>query len=150
MKINMSAVNKVKKYFPQVTKVIDSNKSVTVSVNKSDVKSGRRNEPGSCALAKACIREFHADGALINIGFSYVIRGKTAFRFKTSNTVAREIVSFDRHSDFATGKDYRLQKVSPSNRLGCHSGPSGPKKGHKTTQPKPIMHRTVRIRKATR
>jgi hypothetical protein len=150
MKHHMSAVSKVRKYFPKVTKVVDSNESVTVSVNKSDVKSGRRNEPGSCALAKACIREFRADGALINIGFSYVIRGKTAVRFKTSNTVAREIVSFDRHSDFAPGKDYRLQKVSPANRLGSRSPkPTGPKKS-KSTQQKPILHRTVRIRKATR
>ena len=30
-----------------------------------------------------------------------------------------EIVSFDRHKDFAPGKNYRLMPISPANRLGA-------------------------------
>jgi hypothetical protein len=146
-----SVVSRVRKYFPNVTQVVDATDSITVSVQKSDVKSGRRNQPGSCALAQACVREYKADGALINIGFSYIIKGETATRYKTSVSVGREITSFDRHHDFATGNDYMLSKVSPASRLDRkRPGHSGPKGNHLTTAPKPTVHRTVRIRKATR
>lgn len=150
MKNSQHILNKLQRHFPNVTKVVDAKDSIAVSVKKGDVAAGRRNQPGSCALAKACVREFKADGALINIGFSYIIKDDLAVRYKTSVAVGREITSFDRHHDFAEGADYLLSKVSPASRLGVHrSGPSGPKKGHQRSQPKPTVHRTVRIRKAT-
>lgn len=150
MKNSKQIINKMQRCFPNVTKVIDAKHSIAVSVNEQDVKAGRRNQPGSCALAKACVREFKADGALINIGYSYIIKGDTAVRFKTSTTVGREITSFDRHHDFATGTDYLLCKISKGNELGARPPrPPGPKKGHLRSQPKPTIHRTVRIRKAT-
>src|SRR5258707_9381550 len=99
------AVSRIKKHFPEVTKVIDARNSIAVHVKKQDVTKGRRNQPGSCALAQACVREFHADGALINIAYSYIITGKLATRYKTSVAVGREITSFDRHHDFAPGAD---------------------------------------------
>lgn len=151
MKHANSAVFRVRKHFPNVTKVVDSGNSVVVSVKASDVSRGRRNQPGQCALAQACMREFKADGALINIGFSYVVRGDTAVRFKTSNTVSREITSFDRHGDFATGKDYLLCKVPKSGRIGRKRTPQSLKTGPKTASAnRPVIHRTVRIRKASR
>ncbi len=150
MKNSKNILNRITKHFPEVIKVVDAKESIAVSVRPNYVATGRRNQPGSCALAKACVREFKADGALINIGFSYVIQGEIATRYKTSVAVGREITSFDRHHDFATGSDYLLQKVSKSARLGARrSGPSGPKKNHKRSQPKPTKHSTVRIRKAT-
>jgi hypothetical protein len=49
-------------------------------------------------------------------------------RYKTSVAVGREITSFDRHHEFATGNDYLLSNVPPSSRLGRpRGGPDGKK-----------------------
>ncbi len=140
----------VRKHFPQVNKVVDANDSIIVSVAKEDSVSGRKNDPKQCALAKACVRG-GADGAIINIGFSYLIKGEVATRYKTSVGVGREITSFDRHQDFAVGRDYVLGKVSPGNRLGYHKGGPSGKPPHKFKKPMPIVHkhRTSRIRVST-
>lgn len=142
----------LQKHFPQVEKVTDARESILVTVTKRDVDGGRRKEPGSCALAKACVRDQHADGALINLSFSYIIRGKVATRYKTSNTVSREIVSFDRHRDFATGINYRLSKVAPGARIGYRSPKSAKRGPHLTTKVPPVAvhlpnHNTVRVRR---
>lgn len=129
-------LGRIQKHFPKVTEVVDATESISVSVKEHDSKSGRRNQPASCALAKACIREEKADGALINIGFSYIIKGKTATRYKTSVGVGREITSFDRHQDFAAGTDYLLSKVPKSSILGRKRTPLSLKKGpHLTSKP---------------
>src|SRR6266550_1073246 len=122
----MSALNVIKKTFPQVEKVIDATKSIKINVTSADSASGRKKDSANCALAKACVREKIADAAIIGIGFSYLIKGKIATRYKTSNSVSREITSFDRHQDFAEGNDYTLSKVGPSARLGKFKGDGGP------------------------
>ena len=108
----------IKQQFPAVTKIIDARRSLTVSVKPIDASSGRKKDPEQCALARACVREKIADAAIIGLGYSYLIRGNHAIRYQTSPGVAREIVSFDRHQDFATGTDYKLLKVSPAHRIG--------------------------------
>lgn len=131
----MSALNMVKKQFPQVKRVIDAKEGIRVTVTKRDSSEGRKKSPEHCALAKACVRELKADGAIINVSKSYIIKGETAMRYTTSEGVAREITSFDRHQDFAPGDDYLLSPVAPSNRLGVkrrvgRSGSHTPKKQH--------------------
>lgn len=149
MKTSKSAVTRVRKYFPQVNKVVDAREGVVVRVKKQDSKLGRKKDPSGCALARACVRECKADGAIINVGYSYIVKGNLATRYKTSATVGREVVSFDRHQDFACGSDYLLSKVSPCNRLGRHKTEKGRKSGPKLTKAqKPTLHRTVRIRTA--
>jgi len=126
----MSALTILKKQFPQVSKVQDSKRTITVNVTPKDTKSGRKKDPNNCALAKACVRSKIADIAIIGISFSYLIKGNKATRYKTLVGVGREITSFDRHQDFAEGLDYKLSKVSPSSRLnkeykrksGLHTG----------------------------
>jgi hypothetical protein len=116
----------VQKHFPQVDKVVDADEGVAVKVTKRDSQTGRKKSPEQCALAKACVRELEADGAIINMTFSYIVTGKVATRYQTSIAVGREITSFDRNSDFEPGT-YLLSKVRPSARLGYdrHSGTSG-------------------------
>ncbi len=143
-----TALRKVRKYFPQVNKVIDATESITVSVESGDSDSGRQKDPAKCALARACVRN-GADGAIINVGFSYVVKGEVATRYATSVGVGREITSYDRHKDFATGKDYVLSKVAPSCRLGANkrSGPSGKDNPFKKDKSIAIhKHKTSRIR----
>lgn len=144
MKTHTTLLKRIQKDFPTVTKVIDARKSIVVEVNSKDVKTSKKKDVNNCAMAQACKRQGLADGAIIGIGYSYLIRKNKAIRFKTSQGVAREIVSFDRHQDFATGKDYLLSKVSQLNRLtNKNSKPSGKKKNYT-----PIVHkhRTTNIR----
>jgi len=74
-----------------------------------------------------------------------LIKGNVATRYVTSQSVSREITSFDRHHDFAAGKDYCLSKIpngirlgSP-NRGGTHTGEKGKRKR--------VIHRTAFVRR---
>ena len=107
----------VKKLFPQVEFAFDADKPVEISVEPRDCKDGRKLMPTECALARAARRELKADAVIIGMSTSYIIRGNTAIRFATPESVAREIVSFDRNQDFAPG-DYYLTVKAPTNRLG--------------------------------
>lgn len=139
-------LRRLQKSFPTVRKVVDATDSIRVSVLPEDSVKGRKGDPQSCALARACVREEKADGAVIGLSTSYVIKGKVAKRYKTSVTVSREITSFDRHHDFATGKDYILSKIAPSVRLGRIR--SQKNKGETGTGPKHgfVAHHTARVR----
>lgn len=138
----------IKRDFPLVTKIIDAKETIDITVEPEDSVKGRRKDPAGCALAKACIRQKIADAAIIGIGYSYLIKGNTAVRYKTSEAVGREITSFDRHNDFAAGKNYKLSKVSPQARLGYKPAPkqkSGPRET--TREPIPMAyHKTANVR----
>ena len=142
-----NAVTRVRKYFPQVNQVVDAKDTIEVSVTKKDSKSAKPKNPSQCALAQACCRELKADGAIINVGFSYVIKGEVATRYTTSVAVGREITSFDRGGGFEAGFDYKLSKVSPASRLGVRNRQStGTRPPHKSTVKPKAVHHTVNIR----
>lgn len=136
--------------FPNVTTVVDSNKSVVVTVEQEDCAAGAKGQPTECALAKAAQREFAADGIVIGMAYSYIIKGEVAHRFATSQAVGREITSFDRHADFAPGT-YVLGKVSPSSRLGASAERNRErreekKRGGGHDQNRIVHKRTARVR----
>lgn len=142
----LNALKRIRKLFPKVQTVEDADKSITITVTPEDSRTGRKKAPENCALARACVREKLADQAMIGIAYSYLIKGKVATRYKTSVAVGREITSFDRHQDFAAGKDYKLSKVSAGHKLGVKSND---KRGPHTTSymPKPLaVHHTDNIR----
>jgi hypothetical protein len=130
--------------FPKVTEVRDATKSIVVTVDKIDAEGGKSKNPEECALARACIRKKIADGAIIGIGTTWLIKGTVATRYKTSTGVAREITSYDRHHDFQPGKDYVLGKVSPTNRFGHRPGRKSGKSGK---EPTIHRHKTINIRR---
>lgn len=143
------ALKIVRKHFPQVERVKDATKPIRLTVTKRDSETASKKDPGDCALARACKRQLKADGVMINIATSYVIKGNTAIRYQTSNAVGREITSFDRGAGFEEGNNYTLSAVTPSQRLGKPS----PKGGRHTANPKKsksadqrIVHRTENIR----
>lgn len=145
-KFGLNALTRVRKYFPNVERVRDSKRSIIIRVKPEDSKTGKKKDPGACALANACVREQIADQAIIGLGYSYLIKDNVATRYQTSHGVGREIVSFDRHQDFQPGNDYRLQAVTKSQRLGHkpQQQGSGP---HKTKRPGPIaVHHTANVR----
>jgi hypothetical protein len=136
----------IKRDFPTVTKIVDAKETIEITVEPQDSVRGRRKDPAGCALVKACIRQKIADAAIIGIGYSYLIKGNTATRYKTSTAVGREITSFDRHNDFAAGRNYKLSRVSPKARLGYKDpGDGGP---HTTTREHiPVVyHKTANVR----
>lgn len=141
-----NALIRIRKHFPNVNHVKDATKSILVTVADKDSKTSTKKDPEHCALANACKRLKIADHAIIGIGYSWLIKGDVATRYKTSTAVGREITSFDRHQDFAAGQDYRLSRPAKSAQLGKKPGPStsGPKT---TTKDWPHrIHRTANIR----
>lgn len=138
---------KIRKQFPEVKTICDAHEPVRIDVRDMDRTGAEPQDFVQCAFAKAACRVLEADGAYIGICHSYIVFGTKAVRFKTPNSVSREITTFDRHQDFATGI-YRLSAVSPCARLGQ----TGSKKGGKKRGPnhrKGTMiknHMTTRVR----
>lgn len=133
----------IKRLFPNVTKTKDATKPVSVVVTESDSRNGKKKKATECAMAKAVCRKFKADGAIIGLGSSWVIKKDTAIRFQTPPSVQREIVSFDRSHSFDPG-EYRLSAVEPSRRTGKKK-PSGRKPPGQAHQPK-RRHFTAGVR----
>jgi hypothetical protein len=131
----------IHRLFPNVTEAFDADKPVEVSVESKDCKNGKKFDPTECALARAAKRELLADGVIIGMSSSYIIKGNIAIRFQTPESVSREIVSFDRNQDFAPG-EYYLTPKAPTARLGeKHSNKSN---GSKKVKRK--IHNSARVR----
>jgi hypothetical protein len=109
-----SALGIVRKYHPNVAKIIEAKKDLHIEVTAQDCKAGRKKNAGSCAMARACEREY--DGAIISLTTAYIIKGDTAIRYHVPQAISREIVSFDRAKQFAPG-DYKLKAPSASFKL---------------------------------
>lgn len=108
-------------HFPDVKSVVDATEHVAVHVTRGDCANAKSGKPAECAMARAFQRQHHADGAIIGMGSSYLIVGDKAVRFKTPQSVAREIVSFDRKAGFLPGA-YSLYPVPTTARLGNRPG----------------------------
>lgn len=134
--------SKLKKLFPQVRKVEDAKDGVMIEVTKEDAKTSKRYKHSECAMAVACKRKFEVDGVLIARSISYLVKGDTAIRFNTPESVSREVTSFDRGAGFEPGV-YHLAK--PQNKIEwVNKGGNKPKTG-KGKKPK-YHHFTENIR----
>lgn len=111
------AINIVRRFFPEVQEVQDAKESLSVEVSKADSDSAEVKKHGACAMAVACKRKTRADGVIVSVGTAYVIQGTTAYRYRVPQSVAREVVSFDRHAGFMPGQ-YQLNKPSRVQGLG--------------------------------
>jgi hypothetical protein len=132
--------------FPQVQTIEDSLARVIIHVTPVDRESATPFEQKACALAKACERELEVDGAFIGLSRSYLVKGIHAIRFKTPDSVAREVVTFDRHEDFATGT-YHLAPMNPSSRFGTARTSTGRRRNtNRGPQQQMVVHRTTRVR----
>lgn len=138
---------KVRNRFPEAKTVSDATERISIQVTAQDKRKAVPHDPSSCAMALACRRTRLVDGAWIGIGTSYILNGTHLTRYRTPHSVAREIVSFDRHADFAPG-EYALASVSESqtHQMGPRKGPSGRKTGTKKQRAFIPRHRTVGVR----
>ena len=143
--VGSHALAAVRKYFPKVDKVNDADKGITVEVTAKDVKASARKDHEECAMAIAARRSEHADGVIISSSTAYVIKGNVATRYDVPESVAREVVSFDRGAAFEVGS-YTLRKMRPGRRLDANragGGPTGPhtskRKVHITTNIRTVL-----------
>lgn len=144
MKKHNIAPRDIRRAFPNVTQVIDAKRAVEISVNAKDCKTGEPLNPLECALARAVKRQFHADAAVIGLGASYIIKENKATRFHTPERIRREIVSFDRHNDFAEGS-YILVPKSPALKLGTTHVSKDKRARHDNAKRHPVKNVRVRI-----
>lgn len=130
----------VKKFYPDVTSVVDAKRPVKITVTKADTNNKAVKNHKECALAIACKRK-GADAAIICVKTAYLITGTKAVRYLLPGSVSREITSFDRNAGFEPG-EYHLCRISPSLEMGAKR-----KAKNKTGKGKsPYFHRTENIR----
>lgn len=98
-----SALEIVRGYFPGVKEVNDAKKGVEIEVTRPDVSNAERRSHRTCAMAVACKRKMDLDGVIISVKTAYLIKGNKATRYKVPESVSREVVSFDRGSQFESG-----------------------------------------------
>lgn len=108
--MSSTALRIVRKYHPEVTKVIDATRDTWVNVTQGDCDKSRTKSPDSCAMATS-FKKKH-DGAIISLAVAYLVDGKTATRYRVPASVSREIVAFDRARSFAPGHYKLLAPVS--------------------------------------
>lgn len=124
------SLSRIRKYFPQVTRITDANHSAIVEVTQYDNDHSEVRNHRTCALALASVRCLHADGAIIGLTTSWVIKGTVAMRFNNAATVSREITSFDRNAGFDPGK-YLLAAPTASQKLGIERSRNPNRSGKK-------------------
>lgn len=117
-----TALGIVQRYFPQVEDVTDATKGTAIEVTRTDTSSAKRRSHRTCAMAVACKRKLNLDGVIISVKTAYLVKGTKAIRYLVPESVSREIVSFDRGSDFAPG-DYKL--IVPQVKLGLKKNGKG-------------------------
>jgi hypothetical protein len=140
----MTALEVVRKFFPDTESVEDSTKPLIIEVTKKDTQSTAVKNHKECAMAVACKRQLKADGVVVCLSTSYIIKGKQAIRYKNTETVSREVTSFDRKAGFEPGI-YELSKIPESSKLGRNNGRHGKGK-EKHYPPKFSGHRTGNVR----
>ncbi len=140
----MKPPRSILKLFPDLTKCTDAKQPAGIEVTTKDVANSRPGDPAACAMARAICREWHADAAVIGMTDSYVIKGNSAVRFQTPESVSREIVSFDRKAGFAPGK-YHLGSVSKSLRR-TSKGRGGKKRPTASHRPKRVVFHKESLR----
>lgn len=142
--MKQQALNVVRKFFPNVKRVVDANRNAVIEVTAKDASSKAVKDHNACAMAVACKRKFHLDGVIISRSVAYLIKGNKARRFKLPESVSREVVSFDRGAGFAIGT-YELSSISPTSRLGL-SHPGNERTTIRDHEPPRSRHMTTRVR----
>jgi hypothetical protein len=102
-------------------KVVDARAGMVLTITKRDCVNGNNRDPGSCAAARALLREVpRCTKARVHLGRIYVEVGERWLRFQTPGSIRSEIIAFDRGAEFSPG-EYRLNPLCPSNREGARA-----------------------------
>lgn len=112
-----SPLKTVKKFYPDVTKVVDAPQGLAVTVGWEDVEEAIRRDPQHCAVANACERSLHLDGALISKSVAYLVKGRVATRYIIPNVISKQIAEFDSLGDFME-QTFKFYAPGPTQQLG--------------------------------
>jgi hypothetical protein len=140
----------VQHYFPHVETVKDADKEVHVEVLPRDNSNSKVKNHTACAMAVACKRTYQADGVIVAVSVAYIVKGNTAIRYRLPESIAREVVSFDRKGGFAPGT-YKMLMPKEKHRIGERQGGeenhdlADPRKNHKRKKAD-LIHYTDGIR----
>lgn len=137
------ALRTVRAFFPGVEKVVDAKRAAMIEVTGKDATAKGVKNHEACAMAVACKRKFNLDGVIISRSTAYLVKGKSARRFKLPPATSREVVSFDRGGGFQPGT-YQLSAVGEWAKLGHQQGSRKRTAGNGT--PKRFRHITANIR----
>lgn len=101
--------------------IIDAKAPVVLTITPGDIRKADPKDPGACAAARACWRQFRVE-ARVHMGRVYVRTAKDHWtRYLTPPSLRTEIVAFDRGGTFQPG-NYVLPAPQPSKRLGKATG----------------------------
>jgi hypothetical protein len=101
--------------------VLNASRKIVVRISARDIRTGKNKDPGSCAAARALIREVpNCVAARVHLGRTYLQReDKTWLRYRTPEALRTEIIAFDRGGRFEPG-EYELRPLSPADRGRRH------------------------------
>jgi len=108
--------------------VKDATKNLEIEIEKVDAVGSRKKDPHNCAAARAIKREYKCKDVAVFSSKTYVLENDHYVRYITPESITREIVAFDRGSEFEPGS-YKLRKPGPTEKLGSPRTPSNKKKG---------------------
>lgn len=125
--------------------LVDAAEDLDICVTKQDVSTARKKDSTGCAAANALKRVLKTE-AEVHLSRTYIkdAKNKVWVRFKTPESVSREITSFDRAAIFEPG-DYTLKAPSAKEKLGIYKGRSTPKTGAKR---RAVSHQTINVRES--
>ena len=112
--------------------VVDATRKVILTITPQDIKIGSPGQEDSCAVAKACLRQFKCRAVRVHLARIYMLVGKKWLRYVTPGSIRSEIIAFDRRSSFKPG-DYTINPLEPSHR-GHNSRHTDKAASYKKTQ----------------
>lgn len=97
-------------------KVVDATTPLKLEIKETDCEKGKTKDPGSCAAARAIMRDYDVQSARVHVGVSYVEQKDCWLRYRTPGSLRTEIVAFDRGGEFEPG-NYTLAPFNKAHTL---------------------------------
>jgi hypothetical protein len=127
--------------------VVDATSDIDITVTEADCRKGVARDHTKCPGALAAGRGY--DGAIIAKRSAYIIKGRTAVRYRVPEGLTREEVAIDRGGSFRPGT-FTLKKPGKGEQLATgDNAKTGPhKKKSKAARPSFTPHFTEGMRTA--
>jgi hypothetical protein len=130
-------------------KVNDATRALKLRIGAEDCRKGNVKDPGGCAAARALLRMPGVTRARVHIARTYVEKNGEWTRYMTPNSLAREVVAFDRggRTMFEPG-EYILGAIPPTARADAMQKRYRTNKKRKkpTGRRVHLHHRTTKVR----
>ena len=102
--------------------VINAKKPIMLHVTPEDIKAARKHSPSSCAVAKACMREWKVKEVRVHLSRIYIrCNEKNWVRYYTPKPMRSEIIAYDRGGEFLPSV-FTVKPVSASQCTGKRQG----------------------------